>query len=40
MPTLTCHSHVKVSAQPTHGELVRALADMLLVGVDGYHRTY
>ena len=31
---------MKVSAQPTNGELVRALADMLLVGVEGYHRTY
>lgn len=32
--------HVKVGAQPSHGELVRALADMLLVGVDGYYEKY
>eukprot|EP00930_Biecheleria_cincta_P036508 TRINITY_DN25027_c0_g1_i1.p1 TRINITY_DN25027_c0_g1~~TRINITY_DN25027_c0_g1_i1.p1 ORF type:complete len:848 (-),score=132.65 TRINITY_DN25027_c0_g1_i1:57-2600(-) len=32
--------HVKVGAQPSHGELVRGLADMLLVGTDGYYEKY
>mmetsp|Transcript_46760 Transcript_46760/g.123129 ORF Transcript_46760/g.123129 Transcript_46760/m.123129 type:complete len:483 (+) Transcript_46760:2498-3946(+) len=32
--------HVRVGAQPAEGELVRALADMLLVGVDGYVAKY
>ena len=31
---------VRVGAQPTKGMLVRALADLLLVGVDGYTRIY
>ena len=29
------HGSVKVGSQPSKGELVRALADMMLVGVDG-----
>ncbi|KAL1508327.1 hypothetical protein AB1Y20_004437 [Prymnesium parvum] len=32
--------HVKVGCQPGAGELVRGLADMLLVGVDGYNAKY
>jgi len=32
--------HVKVGSQPTRGELVRAMADMLLVGREGYHEKY
>lgn len=32
--------HVQVGAQPSHGELVRGLADMLLVGTDGYYEKY
>lgn len=32
--------HVKVGGQPSQGELARALADMVLVGVDGYHEKY
>lgn len=32
--------HVKVGAQPSNGELVRAMADMLLVGIDGYYAKY
>ena len=32
--------HVKVGAQPTRGELVRAMADMLFVGHEGYHQKY
>lgn len=32
--------HVKVGAQPTKAELVRGLADMLLVGVEGYQQLY
>jgi hypothetical protein len=31
---------VKVGAQPTRGELTRAMADMLLVGMEGYHEKY
>lgn len=31
---------VKVGSQPSKGELVRALADMMLVGVDGYTSKY
>jgi hypothetical protein len=30
----------KMGAQPSRGELVRAMADMLLVGVEGYHEKY
>jgi hypothetical protein len=29
--------HLQVGAQPTRGELARAMADMLLVGEEGYH---
>jgi len=32
--------HVKVGSQPTRGELVRCMADMLLVGREGYHEKY
>eukprot|EP00746_Dinoflagellata_sp_MGD_P009494 gnl/MRDRNA2_/MRDRNA2_119322_c0_seq1.p1 gnl/MRDRNA2_/MRDRNA2_119322_c0~~gnl/MRDRNA2_/MRDRNA2_119322_c0_seq1.p1 ORF type:complete len:685 (+),score=104.75 gnl/MRDRNA2_/MRDRNA2_119322_c0_seq1:194-2056(+) len=32
--------HVKVGHQPSAGELLRALADMMLVGVDGYNSLY
>lgn len=32
--------HVRVGAQPSKGELIRALADFLLVGVHGYHEKY
>jgi hypothetical protein len=39
--TLSCLAGtVKVGAQPTRGELARAMADMLLVGVEGYHEKY
>lgn len=31
---------VKVGSQPSHGALVRGLADMLLVGVEGYYEKY
>jgi len=34
------NGHVKVGSQPNKGELVRALCDMLLVGVDGYYDLY
>lgn len=36
----TLQGHVRVGAGPTNGELVRAMADMALVGVDGYHEKY
>jgi hypothetical protein len=32
--------HVKVGAQPTREELVRAIANMRLVGKDGYYKQY
>ena len=32
--------HVKVGAQPTLGELTRAMSDMLLIGVEGYYTKY
>jgi len=34
------NGHIKVGAQPTNGGLIRAMADMLLVGVQGYHTKY
>merc|ERR1712151_408143 len=38
---LTCmRGHVKVGSQPSKGELVRGLADLYLVGVDGYYKLY
>merc|ERR1712151_612061 len=38
---LTCmRGHVKVGSQPSKGELVRCLADLYLVGVEGYYKTY
>merc|ERR1711937_584381 len=31
---------IRVGAPPTKGELVRALADLILVGVEGYYEKY
>jgi len=36
----TLSGHVKVGSQPSRGDLVRAIADMHLVGVDGYYEKY
>jgi hypothetical protein len=36
----TMQGHVKVGSQPNKGELVRALADLYLVGVEGYYKLY
>jgi len=44
MGTLGTLSHLsgrrRVSAQPSNGELVRAVADLTLIGVAGYHEKY
>merc|ERR1719361_1505123 len=32
--------HVRVGAAPCRGELIRAIADLSLVGVDGYYEKY
>lgn len=34
------NGHVKVGSQPSNGELIRAMADMLHIGVDGYYAKY
>merc|ERR1719443_731512 len=32
--------HIKVGGPPSNGELVRAMSDMALVGVEGYYEKY